>query len=390
MKILLINDHFKPIGGAEILMNSFGEELRKKGHQVRFFTSNALGESQDSDYSCFGSTAFYTPILQTVNPFAVKKLKQVLAEFQPNIIHVQLFLTQLSPLILSLLRNIPTVYYAVWYRTICPTGTKLLPNGQNCQQSLGKACLKNQCLPFRDWLPIMGQFQLLNRWKEVFDRVIVPSQAVREKFVANNFRVDGLIEHGIRPRTAPNAVKNTHPTIAFCGRLVKEKGATILIKAFHKVLAVFPFAQLDIIGDGPELTKLMQLAKRLNITEKITFRGFLSFEKAENILNKTWIQVIPSIWDEPFGLVAIDAMFRGTPIIASNTGGLGEFLEHQQTGVLVKSGEDQLLAQAIIQLLQNDVYRAKISKNALDIAHNQLTIERFTERFLGLYQELLA
>lgn len=389
MKILLINDHIHPVGGAEILIHSFYESLRQKGHEVRIFTSNALRETADAEYVCFGSTSFYNPLVQSANFLAAQKLKQALKEFQPDIVHIQLFLTQLSPLILPLLKKIPTVYYAVWYRAICPIGTKLLPDGQVCKQQKGKACLANKCLPLRDWLPLMGQLKLLNRWKGVFNKIVVPSQAVKNNLVANNFQVDEIIEHGIKPRPATTFDKNEHPTIAFCGRLVKGKGAHILLAAFQKVLQYIPSAKLFIIGDGPEKIALVQQANDLNITKQTTFYGFLPFKESESRLGNAWIQVIPSVWEEPFGLVAIDAMFRGTSIIASNKGGLGEFIQDKETGILVKSGEKEDLSTAIIQLLNDKASRSAIERKALKLATKKLTINNFTNQFLKLYKEIL-
>ncbi len=135
MKILLINDYGSPIGGAEVLTFALRDELRRLGHDVRLFASSA-GASQassEADYLCYGTLSRFRTLLQTLNPWAFVRLRRVLQEFQPDVVHVRMFFTQLSPLILPLLRRVPALYHVVWYRPICLTGTKLLPTGSPCQ-----------------------------------------------------------------------------------------------------------------------------------------------------------------------------------------------------------------------------------------------------------------
>src|SRR5712692_8465621 len=126
MKILFVNDYAVPQGGAEILLLDLRDALRARGHDVRLFASNAgqNGSCSLADYTCRGTTSRFRTLLQSGNPWAAMKLRRVLADFQPDIVQVEMFLTQLSPLILPLLRNVRSIYHVVWYRPICPLGTK--------------------------------------------------------------------------------------------------------------------------------------------------------------------------------------------------------------------------------------------------------------------------
>lgn len=109
MKILLVNDYSTPTGGAEIRMLGVRDGLRERGHDARLFAGSAQPTTGNAaDYECFGTLSRFRSLLQTANPFAYVELKRVLAEFRPDVVHVRIFLTQLSPLILPLLRNIPS------------------------------------------------------------------------------------------------------------------------------------------------------------------------------------------------------------------------------------------------------------------------------------------
>ena len=119
MKVLLVNDYSASVGGAEILMHDLRTALRERGHDARSFCSNAHPGTQqtEADYECLGTTSSFRNYFQTANPSAYLQLRRVLAEFRPDVVHVKMFLTQLSPLILPLLRD---VAQHIRYRFVSP------------------------------------------------------------------------------------------------------------------------------------------------------------------------------------------------------------------------------------------------------------------------------
>jgi len=106
------------------------------------------------------------------------------AAFQPDVVHVKIFLTQLSPLILPLLKDVPSLYHVVWYQAICPVGMKTLPDGTACQVRAGVVCYRNRCLPLSYWLPRMLQVRLWRRWYHVFNLIVANSNAVKWRLMA--------------------------------------------------------------------------------------------------------------------------------------------------------------------------------------------------------------
>jgi len=132
MKILLVNDYGTATGGAELQMLSLKQGLIDRGHNVRLFSSHCQGvENLESsllaDYHCFGSNSRLQVLSQTVNPSSFFALKKVLREFQPDVVHVRMFLWQLSPLILPLLKSFPSLYQTAVYKAIC---SQSLSNGR--------------------------------------------------------------------------------------------------------------------------------------------------------------------------------------------------------------------------------------------------------------------
>ena len=130
MRILLVNDYATPTAGAERITLDLRDGLRARGHDVRVFASRAqliAGESF-ADATCYGTNSRVQTLTSTVNPSAARTLRRVLREFAPDVVQVHMFLWQLSPSILPLLRGVPSIYWAMTFKAVCPTGLKWLPS----------------------------------------------------------------------------------------------------------------------------------------------------------------------------------------------------------------------------------------------------------------------
>jgi glycosyltransferase involved in cell wall biosynthesis len=389
LRILLVSDYGYLAGGAELMLLRLRDELRSRGHDVQFFSTHVSepGKPVLADYSCLGTDSGFRTLLQTANPWAAHRLSRVIREFQPDVVHVRIFLTQLSPLILPLLKNIPSIYHLAWYRPICPTGLKILPGGEPCRVRYGRACLSNNCLPMRDWAPLMLQMRLLRRWRHNFNLLVANSQAMKSRLGSEDFGPVEVVHNGvpIAPRLARHEGR---PSACFAGRLVKVKGTQVLLDAFEKVVKIIPEAELLIAGDGPELNNMERTVRENGLEKNIRFLGFLGDEALAEELKSAWVQVVPSIWEEPFGLVAVEAMMRGKAVIASDHGGLTEIVRHGETGLLVTPNDSQALAGALTRVLENRDYAKSLGTAAYERAVEKFSLETFCDRFMEFYGEL--
>lgn len=389
MKILLVHDYPSLVGGAELMMQTLRDGLRERGHDARLFTSSARwGDTKTiADYECFGSISSFRTLLQTCNPWAFWKLRQVLAEFQPDIVHVRIFLTQLSPWILPLLRDIPSIYHVAWYRPICPRGTKMLPDGTSCEYPVGGACYQHGCLPLHDWVSLMLQMKLWHQWRDAFNLIVANSFAVKERLVREGLEPVEVVWNGI-PVLSPRHSLTTPPTVIFAGRLVQEKGVDLLLQAFAQVVRTIPEARLLIAGDGPERASLTSFIAKLELQAHVSLLGHLSRSEMDQWFANSWVQVVPSRWAEPFGIVAIEAMMRGTAVIASNSGGLVEIVEHEKTGLLVVPNDVDGLASALLRLLKNPELAESFGQAGRERALAHFSEVTFVERFIKLYETI--
>jgi glycosyltransferase involved in cell wall biosynthesis len=391
MKILFINDYAVPQGGAEILILNLRDALRARGHDVRLFASNAGGEGTGTlaDYTCRGTTSRFRTLLQSANPWAAMELRRVLSVFQPDVVHVKMFLTQLSPLILPLLKTVPSLYHVVWYRPICPLGTKLLPDGSSCYSPPGTICYRTGCLPLRDWAPLMFQMKLWRRWRGVFDLIVANSEAVRRRLAAEGIEPVEVVLNGIGPRE-PRPPLSGAPSVAFAGRLVREKGVEVLLRAFAKVAQQIPEARLVLCGDGPERFRIEERAGQLGLASRVAMLGFQPSEEVERIFRGAWAVAVPSIWEEPFGEVAIEAMANGVAVVASSSGGLGEIVRDGQTGFLVPPGDEDALGDALLRILSDRDLAERLGRTGHEVAMTEFSRTKMIDRFLQLYRSLCS
>lgn len=389
MKVLLVNDYASLEGGAERSILALRQRLRQAGHDARLFSSDAHSPdlSADADYTCHGSMHRARTLLQTWNPWAVAALRRVLDEFQPDVVHVKMFLTQLSPFILPLLYGYPTLYHAAWLRAVCPLGTKLLPNGRECTFPVGIACRRERCLNVVDWPLRMIQHRLLRRWKQALRLTVANSQATRVFLERGGFHNIVTIYNTV-DETPPRPPLREPPVALFAGRLIETKGVQVLLRAFAQIAAQLPAARLIIAGQGAYLPHLRALADDLGIAARVEFAGFLDSAGLERKAAAAWVQVVPTLNAEPFGLVAAEAGMRGTAVIASASGGLAEIIHPGHTGLLVPPGDANALANALLRLLSDRAECERMGQAARQVALREFSHQRFDAEFMQVYQSL--
>ena len=157
--------------------------------------------------------------------------------------------------------------------------------------------------------------------------------------------------------------RDNEKIILFMGRLVYEKGIQNLIAAMPKVLAHYNDAKLIVAGKGGMIDELKNQANFLGLGEKVYFTGYLGSKDVQKMYKCADVAVFPSTY-EPFGIVALEGMLSGTPVVVSDIGGLNEIVEHGVNGMKSYAGNANSLADSILTLLYDPQLCDKIAKNA--------------------------
>ena len=196
-----------------------------------------------------------------------------------------------------------------------------------------------------------------------------------------------IVHYGISPRDGVAPYEGSEPRLLCVGRLIPIKGHLVLLRALAQARARVPGVTLDIAGRGPLEPALKSYARELALGEAARFLGFVS--PVQRAIEDAAIVVVPSL-GEGFGMVALEAMERARPVIASAVGGLPEIVADGESGLVVPSGDAEALAEAIVALA-GDLGRAtEMGRAGRERALAEFPPERSAERIEELYVSALG
>ena len=177
--------------------------------------------------------------------------------------------------------------------------------------------------------------------------------------------------------------------ILYVGRLVYEKGIQHLIAAMPKILDHYHDAKLVIAGKGGMLEELRQQANSMGLADKVYFTGYLDSKKVPKMYKCADVAVFPSTY-EPFGIVALEAMLAGVPTVVSDTGGLGEIIEHGVDGMKSYTGNPNSIADSVIALLYDHQLASNVSKKAIQKVKNNFNWEKIAQDTHFTYEKAIC
>ena len=242
----------------------------------------------------------------------------MIREFRPDAAFVAHFAYHLSPAVVPALGSVPTVVSMMDYKVVCPMGTKLLPGGSICSRPAGVACRQEGCTGTLHWLRDQPRYALIRSGLRHARQVISPSAWMQAELRRNGVESECIPIPVRGPSAGYVRRPDAEPTFTYVGRLSREKGVDVLVRAFSAMASRHPAACLRIVGDGPMHNELQRLAASTGVASKVDFRGRVSPDRVEESLADAWALVAPSVWAEPYGLVAPEAILHGVPVIATS------------------------------------------------------------------------
>ena len=168
--------------------------------------------------------------------------------------------------------------------------------------------------------------------------------------------------------------------LVFCGRLEPVKGAADAIRIASLLSSEY---HLDILGDGIEREDLEGLVDELKLGSRVKFLGWVDGATRDRVLKSAGVLLMPSLWDEGFGMAGLEALAQGTPVVAYNVGGIPEWCR-PEVGVLVRCGDLRAAATAVRQLTQDTTRWGAYSRAAKLAAEAQFPRERFGRELVAV------
>ena len=295
-----------------------------------------------------------------------------------------------EPEVTAYLRRHAPLVSSVHGFSACTSGVHYFRPGQECRRAHGPGCVPNLllrgCAHTRDprWLP--DSYRRVTKARSSLreaDLTITYSHAIDRHMAVN-----GVQRRAIVPlfSTVPVVHGSGHEgrrRVVFAGRLVRPKGVEVLVRAARDVDGEFV-----ICGSGNRLDSLRRLASRLGVAERVHFRGWLGSHELARELAEASVVAIPSLWPEPFGLVGIEALAAGRPVVASATGGVEDWLDHERTGLCVPAGDDSALASALSSLLDDPRRQRAMGEAGMVSVRERFTEERHVAALLDAYDSV--
>jgi len=238
-------------------------------------------------------------------------------------------------------------------------------------------------LTYESWRVIVNSEYMKNETKNVFqlpeDKIrVIPNGVETDKF-------DGYDrDYGFRR----NYASDNEKIVFFVGRLVNEKGVHVLVDAIPKVMKYYNDVKFVIAGKGPQLEYLKGKAAAMEVLHKVCFTGYISDEDLMRIYKCADVAVFPSLY-EPFGIVALEGMVANVPVVVSDTGGLGDIVNHGIDGMKAYTGNANSLADSILEILHNPVKAEDMKRKALEKVYRIYNWDIISHQTMGVYSEII-
>jgi glycosyltransferase involved in cell wall biosynthesis len=174
-------------------------------------------------------------------------------------------------------------------------------------------------------------------------------------------------------------------SVLFFGRLIDEKGVDILIRA----ASILPDVSFRIVGDGPDMKNLKQLAKKLDLGN-VEFVGAKWGDEMDAELEACRFVVVPSLWYENFPYVINQSFAFGKPVIGSNRGGIPELIQHGERGLIYRATDPQALAKVVDTLWNEPELVEAMGRNAKELSDHEFNDENLYRTLEGIYSEVLS
>lgn len=386
MRILLVTDFYEPYsGGVEIHVRTVAHELARRGHAVA--VASLVADKQSLGITHDGPIAVY-PIRHLAqrfgarfnhadrpwapplpDPMAMRWMRKAIEEFKPDVIHGHDWLAR-SAQPTSVSGDIPVVTSLHYYTRTCAKKT-LWREGTTCSgPGLAKCirCAGEHYGRARGALVTLG-LRAGSRMEDAKTDVFISVSSATERgngltgrpgsvVVPNPVTTfsDGGVDEQLLPLQGIEDRIPDGPFILFVGDIRAEKGLAVLAEAVEDLRANHG-------DDTPFVVVGERMSQSIRLPPGTVEVGHIPNRAVHALWRRATVGVVPSLWPEPFGLVAIEAMDAGCPLVASDVGGLAEILADGR-GVLVTPGDASQLAKGIAELLGDESRRDEIARTA--------------------------
>lgn len=385
MRVLMLSWEYPPksVGGLARHVDDLSRELAAQKEEIYLLTcaaENAPREESVNDVRVYrvdslGLPAkdFITWILQ-LNFALLEKGVELVERYGPfDIIHAHDWLVAFAA------RSLKHIFQLPMVSTIHATE---FGRNQGLHNNLQRYISDVEWwLTYESWKVIVCSRYMKTEMQNIFH---LPDDKI--SIIPNGVDVTNFA--GVSPNfSRRNYAADEEKIVFFVGRLVPEKGVQYLLDAAPKILHYCPEAKFIIAGTGPSEEYLRSKTHMINISSKIYFTGYIDDGIRNGLYKSAQAAVFPSTY-EPFGIVALEAMAAGTPVVVADVGGLSDIINHGVDGLKFYAGNPNSLADNVIHLLKNPLSADIMRKKALENVRNYYSWDKIAVQTKELYSSV--
>jgi glycosyltransferase involved in cell wall biosynthesis len=387
VKILFVNEKCGYFGGVEQNVAATAKGLRSKGH--RCYLAYGQGTERNSDrYKSLFESAFLCRDEQSPGEKQVgDPFQDIVRRVAPDVLY--LHKVPITEFCMPFVNKIRTVRMIHDHDLCCPRRHKYyFHNGRVCTNKAGWRCYPDLAFlekgPGTRRLPTYVSIpaKLIEmRRNYSFNRLLVGSRFMRNELLQNGFP-ESLV-HILPPMVPLNpAIASpvpVEPVVLCVAQLIRGKGVDLLLEALARVPCDF---RATILGAGNGERGLKALCHRLKLEDRVHFKGWVGNDEIGSYYSAARVVVVPSRWPEPFGMIGLEAMHHGRPVVAFDVGGIPDWLEHEVTGLLAAEQDVEALAKALEIVLSDRELAQRFGETGLSRVQQRFSFEDYLRQTL--------
>ena len=406
MRLLFVTNLYPPyvVGGNEMLCEDVVRGLRSRGHDVAVLCGRGrllagrpelraeLEIDLDRKAETFLGGRVPTPAeafrQHVFSPASFRATRRALGELRPELVVIwNLYLASLAPAIAAEWGPAPTVVHLF---------DKWLYHGLRDLPGLLKPVIR-----WKRWL--VGSAPLvLQPWLRLLvrpRRMVAVSHFIKRFYVQAGFADAAIAVNHIgvpagvfSPAARASREPDTPLRLLYVGSLWEGKGPQVAVRALGRLLRAGVQARLDVCGSGTPhfLAFLEQTIGDEGAAGQVVLHGQVDRSRVRELCHAADVLVFPSLWDEPFAAVPLEAMSCGLPVVASTAGGTPEAIEDGVSGLLVPPGDPDRLAGALRRLAEDEEFRLRLGAEAARVARERFGFDAYLDRLEAYYRGCLS
>lgn len=388
MRLLFVHEKFGAFGGAEANIQITAEELSRRGHELAMAYASITGREIDSWKALFNESWD----VSTGQP----SIGAVIQDFRPDAIYVH-SVSDLGTLSQIARSGVPAVRmvhdhdlycmrsykYNVLTRIPCPRAASW-----RCVFPCGGCVARDRSSRFGVRLK-----SFLTKRRELalnrsFSQFVVYSQYSKMEMLKNGFdpkRIHIVVPMRVDVTSGPASFSERN-LVLFAGQIIRGKGVDYLLRSLAQVHVPF---EAVIAGDGSHRAHCERLCAKLGLSNKVQFAGYVARDRLQDLYSHASVFAMSSLWPEPFGMAGPEAMLHGLPVVAFDAGGIREWLQHRENGILVPWGDTSAYASAITEVLLNKSWARKLGNRGTEHVKTSYSAPLQVRRLENIFGDLL-